>query len=124
MRSGRYRRRRFCWWWLAFVTAGCVSCATDPWADPQGVQLPLFGDRKCSDPIGVQVAEQCCGFHDNAYAAGGTEQDRAIADAEFLLCMLMWDVPPDIAELRWWAVRRHGKDSFHHTGHRTRGHPK
>lgn len=109
-----------------------ASCACDGWQDPQGVQLPLFGDQRCSDPVFGQAAMQCCtgwtdsrGFHhighDNCYAAGGTEADRFACDAEFLACMAVAGVPESIAEARYKAVRRYGEDAFRYQEHRTRG---
>lgn len=100
-----------------------VSCASDfdPYADPDGVQLSLFGDRRCSDPISGEVAGQCCQDHDLCFALGGTEQDFAICNAAFLDCMLRWDVPPHVAESRWLAVRDLGRRSFRWHDQRTNG---
>jgi hypothetical protein len=107
----------------ALVALSCAGSDPGPHSDPQGIQLPLFGDRKCSDPIFGQTAMQCCSEHDNCYAFGrrwtpdGIElSDRAsfhLCNAEFLACMLRWGVPPDVAEIRWRAVEELGWDSFH-----------
>lgn len=101
-----------------------LGCACDGWQDPQGVQLPLFGDQRCSDPVFDQAAMQCCTEHDVAFAAGGTEQDFHLANAEFLACMLLWDVPPTVAYARWRAVERFGWSSWTEREHRTRGPPR
>ena len=89
--------------------------------DPHGVQLPLGGDRQCSDPVFGQLALQCCSEHDLAYWAGGTRQDFHLANAEFLACMLLWDVPPEIARARYEAVEAFGWGSWRESKHRTRG---
>lgn len=109
---------------LALLLVG-ATCSSHQ--DPEGIQLSLFGDRRCSDPVFDQMAMQCCVGsadelgHDNCYAAGGTEQDRFTCDAEFLACMALWGVPPSVAEARYRAVRRWGDESFHYTEERTRG---
>lgn len=103
------------------LTLGLVACAGYPWNE-ENAQLPLGGDRECSGPA-LQVAEQCCFAHDNAYWNGGTEQDRAIADAELLLCMLHWGVPEWVANNRYMALRAFGHSSWRYTAKRSRRPP-
>jgi hypothetical protein len=113
----------------ALLALGCASGEPGPHSDPQGVQLSLFGDSRCSDPVFGQMAAQCCtggdgeAGHDNCFAFGArwTPDGRKLSDrasfhlcnAEFLTCQLRWGVPPDIAEIRWRAVERLGWGSFH-----------
>lgn len=99
-----------------------LACAGYPWNDPAGVQLPLGGDRECTNS--PDIAVQCCVAHDAAYWQGGTEQDRFTADAEFLACMALWGVPEPIAWTYYQAVRKLGKSSWKHTAARTRGPPR
>jgi len=104
-----------------------VACGTPGPYSAREIQLPLGGDRKCSDPVLGQTAMQCCtgweGYagHDNCYWAGGTEQDRFACDAEFLACMAIWGVPEEIAEPRYRVLRKLGGGSFNYREHRTRG---
>lgn len=100
-----------------------LGCATvpGPYSDPEGVQLSLFGDRKCSDPVYGQTAMQCCQEHDNSFTVGGTRQDFHIANAEFLVCMLLWDVPLTVALDRYEAVSHLGWKSWNELPTRTRG---
>jgi hypothetical protein len=106
----------------ALLALGCASGEPGPHSDPQGVQLSLFGDGGCSDPVWRQMAMQCCVDHDQCYAFGArwTPDGRKLSDrasfhlcnAEFLTCQLRWGVPPDIAEIRWRAVEALGWGSF------------
>ena len=107
---------------VLIVPLALAACTVPgPYSDPQGVQLPLFGSRDCSDPVFDQMAMQCCSEHDVAFAAGGTYQDFRLANAEFEVCMLLWGVPPDVAYARRRAVDIWGWESWHETEHRTRG---
>lgn len=106
---------------LALAAVLLLGCSWEgwPWTDP-AVQLPLGGDRKCSDPVFGNAALQCCEDHDSSYWVGGTDQDRFTADAEFLACMALSGVPEDIATARYEAVRRFGRGSWNYTTQRTR----
>lgn len=107
------------------LLAGLTACVSGySYVDPQGVQIPLGGDRVCSDPVYDQMAPQCCSEHDNAFWVGGTEQDFHLANAEFLACMLLWDVPPEIAYRRWRAVDTLGWSVWTLRAERTRGPPR
>lgn len=109
----------------ALVVVMLLGATCTRWSDPQGVQLPLFGDHGCSDPVFDQAAGQCCTEHDIAFAAGGTRQDFHLANAEFLACMLLWDVPPSIAYARWRVVDGPlGWEAWNEQPHRTRGPPR
>lgn len=59
--------------------------------------------------------------HDNSFWVGGTRQDFHLANAEFLSCMLLWGIDPEIAYARWGAVERGGWDSWKLRPNRTRG---
>ena len=102
------------------VVIALVGCAGDPYADPDGVQISLFGDRMCSDPVYGQIATQCCMEHVNCFAFGGTEENFHACNDEFLGCMLRWGVPRDAALARWLAVEQFGRDSFRWSAHPTR----
>jgi len=102
-----------------YVVLACAS-----YDDPQGVQLPLFGDRQCSDPVYGQLAVQCCYEHDNCYAYGGDQNAFHACNHEFAACLHVWGVDHEIAEARYNAVRLFGRGSFRWSKHRTRGPPK
>jgi hypothetical protein len=89
-----------------------VLLGVAPCSDPDGVQLPLGGDRECS--VVIDIAPQCCMEHDNDYWIGGTEEDRLRADTKFYDCMIEWDVPYPIVKARFIAVRTFGKNSFNY----------
>ena len=106
------------------VSLLALACATPgPYSDPDGVQLPLFGDQRCSDPVFGQMALQCCSEHDNCFAFGARQtpdgrerlSDRAsfaLCNVEFEACNLAWGVPPWAAKLRREGVDRWGWDHF------------
>ncbi len=108
------------WAFALLLLVGCA--APGPYSDPEGVQLPLFGDRKCSDPVFRQTAMQCCAEHDNCFAFGArwTPDGRKLSDSasfalcnvEFEACMVSWGVPPWVAAKRREAVDRFGWGSF------------
>lgn len=67
----------------------------------------------------------CCDKHDRAYARGGTEADRKLADKQFHYCMketvkrnrlwvLRWAFFWPMSYWRYWAVRVAGKKHFNY----------
>ena len=76
------------------------------------MQISLFGDRMCSDPVYGQIATQCCMEHDIDFAVGGDEAAFHVANDKFLGCMLRWGVPRDVALARWLALEEFGRGSF------------
>ena len=101
------------------LLAGCATYQ-DEYA-----QLPLFGDRKCSDPVFGQMADQCCFEHDRCFHARGRwapdgeplsdGQAFRLCNVEFEACMLEWGVPPKIAGARRKALDYFGRPSFEGT---------
>ncbi len=71
----------------------------------------------CSVPKALRIVIQqetpaqiaVCNAHDDAYDAGGTRRDRAIADARLLLGLLETGMDVDRAEQYHVAVRVAGK---------------
>lgn len=96
---------------LVFILTGCT---TEPY------QLPLGGDRGCSYCVD-SIAPACWSAHDDAYWVGGTEQDRFLADAEFLACMALHGMPEVWATGRYRILRSAGESSWNLTERRTRG---
>jgi hypothetical protein len=60
-------------------------------------------------PIETPEQQACCAAHDQAYAAGGARRDRAIADAEFLVCLLRHGMDLVLAAQYHAAVRTFGE---------------
>ena len=83
------------------LVGGCLSL--DPFALTR--EAMTTHEASCSDPVYGQVAEHCCQEHDEAYARGGTEADRAHADHKMALCSLEAEVPNDVVEARFWVLR-------------------
>jgi hypothetical protein len=72
----------------------------------------------CSDPLGLYTAtayQPCCIAHDQAYAIGGSEQDRLVADRALYLCVRT--TQPDDAASMFVAVRLFGRSRFHYKEH-------
>lgn len=54
----------------------------------------------------------CCLAHDDAYATGGADRDRLLADVRFFVCLLEHDLPAVVAEQAYNAVRIFGGSYF------------
>jgi hypothetical protein len=57
-----------------------------------------------------------CQEHDDDYGRGGSERDRAIADAKLLLGLLRAGMPWHLAEMYWKEVRDVGRSHWAHAG--------
>jgi hypothetical protein len=88
---------------------------------PANTQLPLFGDRECSNS--PDLAPACCAQHDIDYAVGGTEQDRLVADLEMAWCFALHGVDERIVWAYYRTLRKLGGSSWRYSEHRTRGPP-
>lgn len=60
-------------------------------------------------PPETPAQRACCVAHDGAYFCGGSKLDRAIADAELLICLLHTGMDVDLAQICFSAVRSFGK---------------
>ena len=98
------------------VQRASLGCA---W--PSGTQLPLFGDRECSNS--PDLAPECCAYHDIDYAVGGTEQDRLVADLEMAWCFALYGVDEKIVWAYYRTLRKLGGSSWTYQENRTRGPP-
>ena len=74
--------------------------AVNPCSVPRALRLLV--------PAETPAEQAVCQAHDEAYAAGGTRRDRALADARFLLGLLEQGMEVDRAHRYHVAVRMFG----------------
>jgi hypothetical protein len=60
--------------------------------------------------------QAACLEHDHAYARGGTAQMRALADARFLVALLLAGMASSTAERYYLAVRQYGSGHWGNPG--------
>ncbi len=82
---------------------GVTTTAVNPCSVPKALRLII--------PEETPEQQEVCREHDIAYALGGTQRQRAIADCKFLLGLLQTGMDVDLAHKYHAAVRICGK--FH-----------
>lgn len=63
-------------------------------------------------PVETPAQRRVCVAHDGAYYAGGTRQQRVIADAHLLVGLLEADMEYELAEKYWAGVRLGGRSHW------------
>ena len=83
-----------------------------PWSDAMsdGCSVPKW--LRLMVPMETPGQIAVCRAHDRAYYYGGTEQDRAIADAGFYVGLLCAGMPVTNADSYFAAVRQFGGPEF------------
>lgn len=84
---------------------------------PNGCSVPSI--LRLVIPKETSLQTDVCDLHDVAYIQGGTKRQRAIADANLLLGLLLTGMEIDLANQYYTAVRVCGKSHFGPSGEYT-----